>query len=188
MKKALFVLFFAVVVRSGARADNPSPETEAEYYYTRVIYTGVGTPERGGPVPLRYPPLRDFKCSDLERGEGGLGGGWRTDYPASDCKFIWGVERLTHEIFHTFFDIDTVMQIPNVGNGCYGRQTWESPTDTEPRIYGISDDKGRLMVIVTYNSDLGDAWEHMDVACYPEKYSGQAYRMGINFVIYAMTH
>src|SRR5216117_3426890 len=56
------------------------------------------------------------------------------------------------------------------------------------RIYGISDDKGRLMVIVTYNSDLGDAWEHMDVACYPEKYSGQAYRMGINFVVYAMTH
>ena len=95
---------------------------------------------------------------------------------------------LTHEIFHTFFDVDTIMQIPNVGNGCYGRQTWESPTDKEPRIYGISDDTGRLMVIVTYNSDLGDAWEHMDVACYPEKYSGQAYRMGINFVIYSMTH
>ena len=95
---------------------------------------------------------------------------------------------LTHEIFHTFFDIDTVMQIPNVSNGCYGRQTWQSRTDIEPRIYGISDDQGRLMVIVTYNSDLGDAWEHMDVGCYPEKYSGQAYRMGINFVIYAMTH
>jgi len=95
MKKTLFVLFFAVVVRSGARADNPPPGTEPEYYYTRVIYTGMGTPERGGPIPLRYPPLRDFKCSDLERGEGGLGGGWRTDYPASDCKFIWGVERLT---------------------------------------------------------------------------------------------
>jgi len=44
------------------------------------------------------------------------------------------------------------------------------------------------MVIVTYNSDLGDAWEHMDVACYPEKFSGQAYRMGVNFIIYAMTH
>ena len=93
MKKALVLLLVAVVVRSGARADDPSPE--AEYYYTRMIYTGVGTPERGGPVPIRYPPLRDFKCSDLERGEGGFGGGWLTDYPASDCKFIWGVERLT---------------------------------------------------------------------------------------------
>ena len=80
------------------------------------------------------------------------------------------------------------MQIPNVSNGCYGRRTWESPTDTEPRMFGIKDDTGRVMVVVTYNSDLGDAWEHMDVECYPEKFSGQAYRMGINFVVYAMTH
>jgi len=274
MKKALSLLFLFVVLLFRVSADTSPPGTEPEYYYTRVMYSGVGTPERGGPFPMRYEPLRDFKCSDLERGEGGLGGGWRTDYPASDCKFIWGVERLTSinayreaphpmqlmdpkifdfpylyivepgqmllsnqeaarlrefllrggflhaddfwgiyqldnfakqmakvfpdrklepvpltdEIFHTFFDIDTVMQIPNVSNGCDGGRTWESSTDTVPRIFGIRDDKSRLMVIVTYNSDLGDAWEHMDVACYPEKFSGQAYRMGINFIIYAMTH
>ncbi len=273
MKTALSALFLTGILLSGASANTP-PGTEPEYYYTRVMYTGVGTPERGGPIPARYQPLRDFKCSDLERGEGGLGGGWRTDYPASDCKFMWGVERLTgikayreaphpmalmdprifdfpylyivepgqmllsgeeaarlrefllrggflhvddfwglhqlenfvvqmakvfpdrklepvpltHEIFHTFFDIDTIMQIPNVSNGCYGGRTWESATDTVPRMLGIKDDAGRLIVIATYNSDLGDAWEHMDNACYPEKYSGQAYRMGINFIIYAMTH
>ena len=34
----------------------------------------------------------------------------------------------------------------------------------------------------------GDAWEYMDLACYPEMYSGAAYRMGLNFMIYAMTH
>ena len=95
---------------------------------------------------------------------------------------------LSHEIFHTFFDVDKVMQIPNVNNGCYGGRTWESASDTEPRILGIKDDTGRIMVLATYNSDLGDAWEHMDVACYPEKFSGQAYRMGINFIIYAMSH
>ena len=95
---------------------------------------------------------------------------------------------LTHEVFHTFFDIDTVMQIPNRGNGCYGGPTWEQPDDTMPRVYGVSDDTGRLMVVVTYNSDLGDAWEYMDLACYPEKYSFEAYRMGLNFMIYAMTH
>jgi len=273
MKTALSALFLTGILLSGASANTP-PGTEPEYYYTLVMYTGVGTPERGGPIPARYQPLRDFKCSDLERGEGGLGGGWRTDYPASDCKFMWGVERLTgikayreaphpmalmdprifdfpylyivepgqmllsgeeaarlrefllrggflhvddfwglhqlenfvvqmakvfpdrklepvpltHEIFHTFFDIDTIMQIPNVSNGCYGGRTWESATDTVPRMLGIKDDAGRLIVIATYNSDLGDAWEHMDNACYPEKYSGQAYRMGINFIIYAMTH
>ena len=95
---------------------------------------------------------------------------------------------LTHEIFHTFFDIDTIMQIPNQGNGCYGYETWEVPDEIDPRVYGISDDKGRVMVVVTYNSDLGDAWEYMDLGCYPEKFSGQAYRMGLNFMIYALTH
>ena len=95
---------------------------------------------------------------------------------------------LSHPVFHTFYDLDTVMQIPNRGNGCFGGETWEQPDDTEPVIYGISDDHGRLMVVVTYNSDLGDAWEYMDLPCYPEIYSGQAYRMGINFMIYAMSH
>jgi hypothetical protein len=95
---------------------------------------------------------------------------------------------LNHEVFHTFFDIDQIIQTPNEGNGCYGGQTWEQADDKEPRIYGISDDRGRLMVVITYNTDLGDAWEFMDLACYPEKYSGYAIRMGLNFMIYAMTH
>jgi hypothetical protein len=95
---------------------------------------------------------------------------------------------LDHEVFHTFFDIDTVMQIPNVSNACRGRQTWEQRSEIEPMIFGISDDAGRLMVLITYNSDLGDAWEWMDLPCYPQEYSGQAYRMGLNFMIYAMTH
>ena len=75
---------------------------------------------------------------------------------------------LNHPILHTFFDIDEIIQTPNQGNGCRGGRTWEHPDDTEPRIYGISDDKGRLMVAVTYNTDLGDAWEYMDLKCYPE--------------------
>ena len=94
-----------------------------------------------------------------------------------------------HPVFHTFFDIDTVMQIPNRGNGCRNDgQTWEDNRDPTPKVLGISDDDGRLMVLVTYNSDLGDAWEYMDLPCYPVKFSGQAYRMGLNFMIYAMTH
>jgi hypothetical protein len=96
---------------------------------------------------------------------------------------------LSHPVFHTFFDIEEVMQIPNQGNGCRddGR-TWQDERDREPRVYGISDDAGRLMVLATYNSDLGDAWEYMDLTCYPAKFSGGAYRMGLNFMIYAMTH
>jgi hypothetical protein len=100
------------------------------------------------------------------------------------------LERLKtdHEVFHTFFDVESVMQIPNVRNGCYGGRTWEQPDDIYPAVLGISDDNGRLMVIVTYNSDLGDAWEYMDMECYPSEFSTMAYRMGLNFMIYAMTH
>jgi len=95
---------------------------------------------------------------------------------------------LSHPVFHTFYDLDAVMQIPNVGNGCYGGPTWQEPDDREPKIYGIHDDAGRLMVVVTYNSDLGDAWEYMDLPCYPEMFSGYAYRAGVNFMIYALSH
>jgi len=59
MKTALSGLLLTVILLSGASA-NTSPGTEPEYYYTRVMYTGAGTPESGGPVPMRYPALRDF--------------------------------------------------------------------------------------------------------------------------------
>jgi hypothetical protein len=95
---------------------------------------------------------------------------------------------LTHEIFHTFYDINEVLQVPGQRNGCYGPPYWEQADDKEPRIYGIWDENGRVQVAVTYNSDLGDAWEYMDLACYPQKLTGQAYRLGLNFMIYAMTH
>jgi hypothetical protein len=93
-----------------------------------------------------------------------------------------------HEIFHTFFDLSEVMQIPGQGSGCRGGWTWEVPDEIDPRVYGIADDEGRLMVVATYNSDLGDAWEYMDLPCYPALYSGQAYRIGLNMMIYAMSH
>ena len=95
---------------------------------------------------------------------------------------------LTHPIFHTFFDIDEIIQTPNQGRGCYGGPTWEQPSDTQPRVYGIFNNDGRLMVVITYNTDIGDAWEFMDLKCYPEKYSGYAIRIGLNFMIYAMSH
>jgi len=101
---------------------------------------------------------------------------------------------MTHEIFHAFFDVDRVLQVPNVSLGVAftrsgGRtQTWQEPSDTKPRVLGISDDTGRLMVLITYNSDLGDAWEWMDHPEYPALFTGYAYRLGMNSIIYSMTH
>jgi hypothetical protein len=44
------------------------------------------------------------------------------------------------------------------------------------------------MVAISYNSDLGDAWEWADAPEYPEKFSGLAIRVGVNYIVYAMTH
>jgi Domain of unknown function (DUF4159) len=101
---------------------------------------------------------------------------------------------LSHEIFHTFFDIDQILQPPNDGLGRQytysgGRtRTWERPDDTAPHVRGISDDNGRLMVVATHNADLGDAWEWMDDPDYPSKFTTYAYRFGMNSIIYALTH
>jgi len=96
---------------------------------------------------------------------------------------------LDHTVFRSFFDVEEMVQIPGQGAGCNpGSPTFEVSDDREPRILGLLDDKKRLLVVATYNSDLGDAWEYMDLPCYPAQYSGHAYRLGMNFMIYATTH
>ena len=53
---------------------------------------------------------------------------------------------------------------------------------------GIYDDKGRVQVAICHNVDLGDAWEWSDDPSYPEPFAGMAYRIGLNYITYAMTH
>ena len=57
-----------------------------------------------------------------------------------------------------------------------------------PRWRGIYDDKGRLMVAICHNMDLGDSWEHADNPQYDQEFSALGIRIGVNYVIYAMTH
>lgn len=57
-----------------------------------------------------------------------------------------------------------------------------------PHWRGIFDDEGRLMVAINFNMDMGDAWEHADNPQYPQPMTALAYRFGVNYVLYAMTH
>ena len=52
---------------------------------------------------------------------------------------------------------------------------------------GIYDDKGRLMVALSLNSDLGDSWEFLDESRYPARYSVLGTEIGVNYVLYAIT-
>jgi len=52
----------------------------------------------------------------------------------------------------------------------------------------IRDDKGRIMVAICHNMDLGDAWECADEPRYPEKWSSLAYRIAMNYFVYDLSH
>jgi hypothetical protein len=94
---------------------------------------------------------------------------------------------MDHPILHSFYDIDEIIQVPNVGNGRRGGPTYENG-GIVPYALAVFDDARRPMVMINYNTDLGDAWEWADDPGYPHRFSGFAYRMGINFIVYAMTH
>ena len=94
---------------------------------------------------------------------------------------------LDHPIFHMVYNIGEVIQVPNVNQGARGGPTWEQD-GYEPHVRGIFDDKGRLMVVINWNTDLGDAWEWAERPEYPLKYSTFAVEMGINFIVYGMSH
>jgi hypothetical protein len=53
---------------------------------------------------------------------------------------------------------------------------------------GVANKGGKLVVFIARNCDLGDAWEWIDDPRYPLKYGLAAYKVGINVIIYAMSH
>ena len=57
-----------------------------------------------------------------------------------------------------------------------------------PHFRGIYDGRGRLMVVANHNMDIGDGWEHADDPNYPLPMTAAAYQLGVNYVLYAMTH
>ncbi|MCL4705327.1 DUF4159 domain-containing protein [bacterium] len=95
--------------------------------------------------------------------------------------------RPDHPVFHCYFDFDQAPPpVPGLGPVIRGT-TYESD-GIEPQCWGFFDDKNRLMVLVNFNVDIGDSWEHSADPKYPKKYSLVGHRLGINYVIYAMTH
>lgn len=94
---------------------------------------------------------------------------------------------LDHPLFHAFYDIEEVLQVPNVRNGTRGGPYWERD-GIEPAVKGIFDEEGRLMVVINWNTDLGDAWEWAENPFYPLDRSTFAIQMGANMIVYAMSH
>jgi hypothetical protein len=90
-------------------------------------------------------------------------------------------------IFHVLYDLDERYPVAGI-RAVQSGLTYEREDGKIPHWRGIYDDKGRIMVAITFNQDYGDAWEWADAPWYPEKMTSQAYRLGINYIIYSMTH
>ena len=94
---------------------------------------------------------------------------------------------LNHPVFHSYFDIEEVVQVPGIGSWL-GRGVTHEKGGIIPHYMGIQDEKDRLVTFIARNCDLGDAWEWIDDPRYPMKYGLAAYRVGINVIMYAMSH
>ena len=89
-------------------------------------------------------------------------------------------------IFHTVYNLDDRYQVASQGSVQRGR-SWKCEGCPD-RWRGIFDDHGRLMVAITFQSDVGDSWEWADAPSYPARYAALGIRIGVNYVTYAMTH
>jgi|ERR1043166_3239794 hypothetical protein len=103
---------------------------------------------------------------------------------------------MDHPVFHCVFNLDgpkNKLQVPNINIGRDSETsgiTWERSDAREVHIRGIFDDKGRMMIIATHNTDNGDGWEREGESAYYFKNFSEkiSYPLGINIIFYAMTH
>ena len=97
----------------------------------------------------------------------------------------------THPMFNTRFSLKHVPQIPGISYWWRsGGDTSEQGSDSaQVHVRGVADEHGRLMVLSTHNTDIADGWERegMDPR-YFQMFSVDAYAVGINVLLYAMTH
>jgi hypothetical protein len=89
-------------------------------------------------------------------------------------------------IYHDLYSIDEKFQIPGEVYVNTGR-TYEKDGYI-PRWRAIRDGHGRIIVAICANMHLGDAWEWANTGEYPEKFSGLAFRVVLNYITYSMTH
>jgi hypothetical protein len=107
-----------------------------------------------------------------------------SEYPLVDLP-------INHSIFRTLFEAKRIPQIPNIGfyKGTGGRTSEQWEDSETPHAYGLLDRSGRIIVLTTHNTDFGDAYEReADDPEFFYRFSVEGYAIGINVLLYAMTH
>jgi len=90
-------------------------------------------------------------------------------------------------VFHTAYDLAERYQVGNFRSR-FNERWYRSEDGGVPHWRGIRDDHGRVVVVINFNNDLGDSWQLADNPEYPQKFSYMGIRLGVNYVVYSLTH
>jgi len=193
------------------------PKAEEQFLGVLDRLTGIDAHHYGNAIALDDPDLRRFPILYmLEVGYMGmtepeveglrsylLAGGTLIidDFWGSREWFNWEMEirrvlpefdivelPMDHQVYRTYYQVDTVIQVPAFRGGWGDYSNTSERDGYVARNFGIFDDRGRLMVIINWNTDLGDAWEWMEQPTYPLRFSTYAYQVGVNYIIYGMSN
>jgi len=85
---------------------------------------------------------------------------------------------ITNPIFHAFFEIKT-LDVP---------QYYDPPPAIFRAVYEDNDPAKRIMMMINYNTDISEYWEWSDTGLKPIDESNEAYKLGVNYIIYGLTH
>jgi hypothetical protein len=157
-----------------------------KYPLAYLIEVGWWTLSDAGAVALRtylakggFVIVDDFK----ELGwRGDMTGGWEP-FERNMNRVLPGVQffdmKMSHPIFHAFFEIETLENFPQAYNA--GRPIFKG-------VYEDNDPSKRLMMIVNYNTDISQFWEWSGRGLRPVDDTNEAYKLGVNYLFYGMTH
>jgi hypothetical protein len=97
---------------------------------------------------------------------------------------------VTHPVMRTLYNVKTIPQVPNIGfwRGTGGQTSERGRDSAEVHFRGIQDARGRLMVLMTHNTDIADTWEREgENQDYFDTFAPVGYAIGVNVMLYAMT-
>jgi hypothetical protein len=107
-----------------------------------------------------------------------------SDYPLMDVP-------LDHPLFHVLYDIKAIPQIPSINfwYGTGGRTSERGADSAQPHVRAVSNRDGRILIVMTHNTDFGDAFEREgDSREYFEAFAGAGYAFGVDTLLYSLTH
>jgi hypothetical protein len=189
--------FFAAAIRRLTRVDVRSveqpvnPDDDDDIYHWPYLH--VGMPSTWNLTDAQTRKLREYLlrggfllCDSFFGTEewAGFQQGMQRIFPDRDIIEIPDSD----PIFSTVFNIENRYQVGNFRSMLRDASRPYRADGIVAYWRAIKDDKGRIMVAMAFNSDLGDSWQLADEPRYPEKYSALGLRIGVNYVVYALTH